>query len=596
MSTIRQILDKLSNGQKLTSRELDILTNRLEKSDSSRGNKESTVEAVKRKATEAKDAQVQSLSDIGQALLEATGDLGEILTPLEQVISNTRLYRAELENLAKSGIDITVKNYASAIQAASDESLRLTGNLKAAQGATKAMRAGFSGLAFASKTLNEQLMKNATAMEAAGFYTDEYAKIIDSSVFSFNLSEEAISGVTAKLLYAKREFQLAPAELTKNFQYAQKNFAYSSKGIMDNFLKLQKMSKMTGVSFDKLAGSFGESMDTFEGSAQMAGRLNQILGGSLFNSIDLLNKTEAERAKTIRQVILKRFVQKGKSIDDLGKFELIAIAKSLNMGTEETRRFLRTGAPKAAKGLEELQKKNPVVDSNVKLGDELRKLTSQIRAFQTTTEKARIQESSIFKRDYQAYLRATMGDDAAKAELVSANQLAFALSRLILGVGKDQKAVEVDPATGVLKTDLADTTFGRKLADRDLATKGKVLTGREAGERIQQRIVDRVQAESLGAIAKAGAILLPGPAVVAYGALKTEAVQMIQDLYTMESNQPKSITTPNFQQTAGGVIQPAGAPGRPNTTGPQPIYMDINNGEVIIKGQASPRDARDTTP
>ena len=66
---------------------------------------------------------------------------------------------------------------------------------------------------------------------------------------------------------------------------------------MENFAKLSKMSRETGLDFQKLAGSFGDSMDTFEGAAQMAGGLNQILGGSVFNSVELSPWTKQQEHK-----------------------------------------------------------------------------------------------------------------------------------------------------------------------------------------------------------------------------------------------------------------------------------------------------------
>ena len=78
-------------------------------------------------------------------------------------------------------------------------------------------------------------------------------------------------------------------------------------------------------------------MDTFQGSSEKAGRLNAILGKSVFNSIDLLGKTEAERVETIIAG-----VKKNVNVEALkqNKFQLQAVAAGLGLTPDETRRLL----------------------------------------------------------------------------------------------------------------------------------------------------------------------------------------------------------------------------------------------------------------
>ena len=92
-----------------------------------------------------------------------------------------------------------------------------------------------------------------------------------------------------------------------------------------------------GVGFDKLTSSFGDTMDTFEGSASKAGSLNAILGRSVFNSIELLGQTEAERVKTIVQGIRESVDVRALSKN---KFQLKAVAQGLGLTPDETRRLL----------------------------------------------------------------------------------------------------------------------------------------------------------------------------------------------------------------------------------------------------------------
>jgi hypothetical protein len=86
-----------------------------------------------------------------------------------------------------------------------------------------------------------------------------------------------------------------------------------------------------------LTSAFGDAMDTFEGSASKAGSLNAILGRSVFNSIDLLGKTEAERVDTIVKGVRQSI---GGDVNRLGKFQLKAVAEGMGLSVEDTRRLL----------------------------------------------------------------------------------------------------------------------------------------------------------------------------------------------------------------------------------------------------------------
>ena len=65
-------------------------------------------------------------------------------------------------------------------------------------------------------------------------------------------------------------------------------------------------------------------MDTFEGAASAAGKLNSVLGGPLLNSMDLLNATEDERIR----LVLQSVEASGRSWESMGKFEKKALASA----------------------------------------------------------------------------------------------------------------------------------------------------------------------------------------------------------------------------------------------------------------------------
>ena len=339
--------------------------------------------------------------NIAEVFANAAANISELDGPLLAAAKQAADFREQNESFFRAGYSNQMFNFSKSIQAASDESYKLTGNFKAFRSTVGSFQRGFKGLGFVTEDFRKRLLKTGVALETAGFNMDQVAGIVDSAAFAFNKTEGEIEGITATLIKTSREFAVSPREISENFQFAQKNFAYTTGRFMGNFLELQKMSKTTGVSFNKLASSFGESMDTFKGSAQTAGTLNQILGKSVFNSIDLLGKTEAERAKTIREGIQERF---GGRIENLQKFELKAVAKGLNMNVEEARRFLRGEPPKAMKDLKKLEEKDPVKMAAANLGNELDQLKEGVNSFRRPFERDMIALNSSFLKANKAVL------------------------------------------------------------------------------------------------------------------------------------------------------------------------------------------------
>lgn len=329
-----------------------------------------------------------------QAVGSIVGNIGDIEGAFSSLTQEVIQNRNQAEAFFQAGFDKRYFDMSKAIGVASDTSFKLTGNLKASKEAVDGLRDGFQGYALASDELKNSVSKMSTSLTAAGVDAREYASVIESSTYAFGQSRGQLEDMTAALMATSREFAIAPRKMIRDYNQFQKNFAYSADKTMDVFVKLQKMSRTTGVSFETLASSFGDSMDQFDSSAQMAGRLNQILGKSMFNSIDLLNKTEEERAATIREGIIERF---GTNVNNMGKFELKALAKTLGMNVDEARRFL-SGKPKELdEALGKIKDKSPAEIQAQKLGDELKQLSDGMRAYRRPIENALIDLNNSFR-------------------------------------------------------------------------------------------------------------------------------------------------------------------------------------------------------
>jgi hypothetical protein len=131
------------------------------------------------------------------------------------------------------------------------------------------------------------------------------------------------------------------------------------------FKELAVQSRITGLELSKLQ-AFAEQFDTFEGSAEIVGKLNAALGGNYFNSLELLRASESERVKMIREGI----ALSGRRFKDLSRFEQKFAAQALGVSSvAEAHKLLRTETQKEA--------------------DELAKLTAQGLKFNLSAEQMR---------------------------------------------------------------------------------------------------------------------------------------------------------------------------------------------------------------
>lgn len=197
--------------------------------------------------------------------------------------------------------------------------------------------ASMKTFSFMNKGLQQDLGKAAMFMRQFGIDASTTGQIMDTATLAFGMSQEKLAGFARELAEITYKFPGQANEIARNFQSAQSRLAYDSGKIMQVFKQLQFVSSTTGVSFDTLTDKFGDSMDTFEGSANKAGTLNAILGRSVFNAIDLLGKTEAERVDTIVKGVRSSI---GGDVNKLGKFQLKAVAEGLGLNEEQTRRLL----------------------------------------------------------------------------------------------------------------------------------------------------------------------------------------------------------------------------------------------------------------
>jgi len=329
-----------------------------------------------------------------QQLLESlTKPTEKVLNSFEEIYEKQKSFREETKNYFKAGFTGQMYDFSTAIDAANKASVGLTGNLESGRRVNEAWRTSTKLMAFVGRDFQKTLMQTSVVLDQAGFDMRDYAEIVDSAAFAFNSNEDQIKKLTATLVNVQKEIPVSGRELSENFRFAQKNFAYSADKMMDNFIGLQKMSTTTGISFGSLTSAFGESMDSFQGSANKAGKLNQILGKSAFNSMELLTMTETERATKVRKAIMSS----GRSIEDMGKFELLALKDTIGLGSvEETRKFLRGDLKiDEKKSMKAIESRDPVALKSKSLKQTMTFLEDSFNKVRPATDMLALQLATV---------------------------------------------------------------------------------------------------------------------------------------------------------------------------------------------------------
>tara|TARA_Y100000593_G_scaffold12569_1_gene23134 strand:+ start:12125 stop:14410 length:2286 start_codon:yes stop_codon:yes gene_type:complete len=167
------------------------------------------------------------------------------------------------------------------------------------------------------------LLQFTSLLDAAGVDSSNAAESFNFLSKGLAMTGPEIKKVSLELVGLSKSLSIPPDIIFKDFAAATSELAKYGRNMVGVFKDLEVQAKNTGLSVQELIG-LAKQFDTFESAGEAVGRLNALLGGPYLNSIDMLNMSEADRIKTLRQSIALT----GKSFDSLNRFEKQAIASA----------------------------------------------------------------------------------------------------------------------------------------------------------------------------------------------------------------------------------------------------------------------------
>lgn len=428
----------------------------------------------------------------------ATGGLSEAPEEL------TRDFQLRQELLKQQG-EQALKT-ANAFQYLEEESRKLFGTTEQAAQAMQSLSSNMNIFNQLNEDTQKNLAHSTMLLNKFGVDADTTSQILDSAAMAFGMSQEKLKGLANELATIVYRFPGQASEIARNFKSAQTNLAYDSEKLMGVFKKLQMTSSTTGISFSTLTDKFGESMDTFQGSASKAGTLNSILGRSVFNAIDLLGKTEAERVDTIIKGVRSSI---GGDVNRLGKFQLKAVADGLGLSPEDTRRLL--SGQTTAEGLMK-DKKDPKTllqeQANKALNDNtmtIEELTTTFKLYQSPLERIERKLEETTRRAALEKGTKILQDLAEKSGILKK---------------EDARLIKIRDMGEVIEKALMIAAGISPLKDAQSEEALRIRAGQRTGATMEEDAVNKLMKEALTKLSEITSI--PGQILKKYGVTTPE--------------------------------------------------------------------------
>ena len=185
----------------------------------------------------------------------------------------------------------------------------------------------FTDFTMVTDDARKNLIEAGTALQRMGVSNQDFAKSIQLSTKALGMSTDQAAQNMLNLEKFAENLGVAPQQLAADFANAGDMVAKLGQNGVKAFKDLQVVMKVTGMSMESILG-ITNKFDTFEGAAEMAGKLNAALGGNFVNAMDLMMATNpAERFEMIRDSIM----DSGLAFDDMSYYQKQFYADSLGL-------------------------------------------------------------------------------------------------------------------------------------------------------------------------------------------------------------------------------------------------------------------------
>ena len=248
-----------------------------------------------------------SIIKVVKGTQELTGDLGSAFGQFKETTGGGDEYLGVLS-------DVVSENYALGVS---------TEQSVAAVGTLYTELEMFNQMSMEAQT---QLGATVAKLEAFDVSASAAAEAADILMQGIGYTADEFIQFEQRLKSMSSAIGVPMSKLHKQFAQASQVIAqYGEKG-EEEFRKLAAAAKATGVEMSSLLQIAGQ-FDTFQEASDHVGSLNAALGGTYFNTVEMVKASEEERIDIMRQ----RIKLAGKDWSQMGKYERKMFAAALNI-------------------------------------------------------------------------------------------------------------------------------------------------------------------------------------------------------------------------------------------------------------------------
>ena len=284
---------------------------------------------------------VKNLADIGSKLKDidagwkagnlkywttAVGLATAVVTQFTQSIINLAidLYDMEAGFMKATGAN---REFARSVTESYGRTREFGVTAKETSAAAQSLYTTFTDFTFASKEQRDSLIDTGAILARTGIGHQDFAKSVQISTKALGMGTKEAGQNMVDLEKFAENLGVAPQEMARNFAGAGNMMAKMGVQGVDAFKDLAIASKVTGMEMEKIL-RITDKFDTFEGAAEMAGKLNAAIGGNFVNAMDLMMTTDpAERFGMIRDSLSNA----GLEFDNMSYYQKKFFAESMGL-------------------------------------------------------------------------------------------------------------------------------------------------------------------------------------------------------------------------------------------------------------------------
>ena len=197
--------------------------------------------------------------------------------------------------------------------------------------AAGALYAGMTNLSMASATVQTRVIDTAAVLVQMGVAAGDAEKGFQFFNKVANQSPTGAIESMTEMHSLARNLGVPVQQLMSDFAQMSPELAKLGKEGERAFKELARVSKITGLEMKKLL-TLTDKFDTFEGAAEMAGKLNAALGGNFVNAMDMMTATDpVERFEMLRGAL----DDAGLSFDDMSYYQRKFYAEQMGMSVQD---------------------------------------------------------------------------------------------------------------------------------------------------------------------------------------------------------------------------------------------------------------------